>query len=149
MWNAVISAATQFGNSLLNRQTANLNTKRTLRAQRELAEYGYAKDLEMWNKANEYNSPAAQMQRLKDANLNPNLVYGSGSVAGNTSTQTPKYQQYNREYKQMPVQIPDITEVLGKYQDFKMRQAQTDAVQEDVRSKRANNAWLMDMLSEK
>lgn len=32
----------------------------------------------------EYNSPVAQMQRLKEANLNPNLVYSSGNVVGNT-----------------------------------------------------------------
>lgn len=30
---------------------------------------------------NEYNSPAAQMARLKEAGLNPNLVYGNGADA--------------------------------------------------------------------
>lgn len=34
----------------------------------------------MYNKNNAYNSPAAQMQRLKDAGLNPDLVYGDGSL---------------------------------------------------------------------
>lgn len=38
---------------------------------------------EMWNKANEYNSPAAQMARMKQAGLNANLMYGSISP-GNT-----------------------------------------------------------------
>lgn len=33
----------------------------------------------MWNAQNAYNTPAAQMQRLKEAGLNPMLVYGSGS----------------------------------------------------------------------
>ena len=33
---------------------------------------------------NRYNSPAEQMRRLREASLNPNLVYGSG-VDGNTS----------------------------------------------------------------
>lgn len=37
--------------------------------------------LEDWKMQNEYNSPAAQMQRLKDAGLNPNLVYGHGATA--------------------------------------------------------------------
>lgn len=35
--------------------------------------------LEMWNKANEYNLPSAQMVRLQEAGLNPNLVYGQGT----------------------------------------------------------------------
>lgn len=32
-----------------------------------------------WNRQNEYNSPEAQMARLKKAGLNPNLVYGNGA----------------------------------------------------------------------
>lgn len=38
-----------------------------------------------WQLANDYNHPIQQMERLKAAGLNPNLVYGSGSVAGNTT----------------------------------------------------------------
>lgn len=33
---------------------------------------------ENWQMENEYNLPSAQMQRLKDANLNPYLMYGEG-----------------------------------------------------------------------
>lgn len=46
----------------------------------------------MWHLQNEYNSPVAQMQRLQEAGLNPNLVYGSGSVAGNQSGSVPQMQ---------------------------------------------------------
>ena len=38
-----------------------------------------------WNMMNDYNHPVQQMQRLKEAGLNPLLVYGSGSVTGNTT----------------------------------------------------------------
>lgn len=34
---------------------------------------------DMWNAANAYNTPAAQMARFKAAGLNPNLVYGQMS----------------------------------------------------------------------
>lgn len=60
-------------------------------ANMELAKYAYEKDLEMWNRNNEYNNPAQQMERLRAAGLNPNLVYGNGSVVGNTSGETPKF----------------------------------------------------------
>lgn len=40
-----------------------------------------------WNLANDYNHPVEQMARLKEAGLNPLLVYGSGSVTGNTTSQ--------------------------------------------------------------
>lgn len=33
----------------------------------------------MWNQANEYNNPSAAMQRLTEAGLNPNLIYGNGA----------------------------------------------------------------------
>lgn len=50
--------------------------------------YSAKKSREAQRKANkqnmEYNSPVAQMERLKAANLNPNLVYSSGNVVGNT-----------------------------------------------------------------
>lgn len=41
------------------------------------------------NYQNQYNSPSAQMQRYKDAGLNPNLIYGSGSASsGNQASPT-------------------------------------------------------------
>lgn len=64
--------------------------KDTNEANMELAKYQYEKNLEMWNRNNEYNTPANQVQRMKDAGLNPALMYGSGSVA-NTSTSMPEY----------------------------------------------------------
>lgn len=35
-----------------------------------------------WSMQNEYNSPAAQMQRFKDAGLSPHLIYGQTNQAG-------------------------------------------------------------------
>jgi len=35
---------------------------------------------EFWNMQNKYNTPKAQMARLKEAGLNPALIYGSGAT---------------------------------------------------------------------
>lgn len=44
-------------------------------------------NLRMWNMQNEYNTPANQMKRYREAGLNPNLIYGSGQAsAGNASS---------------------------------------------------------------
>lgn len=40
----------------------------------------------VWHMMNEYNSPMAQMQRFKEAGLNPNLIYGQGNTSGSIST---------------------------------------------------------------
>lgn len=59
-------------------------------ANMRLAQYKYEKDLEQWNRENDYNSPKSQMQRFADAGLNPNLIYGQGS-SGNASS-APTYE---------------------------------------------------------
>lgn len=43
-------------------------------------------NIDLWNMQNDYNTPAAQMQRYKDAGLNPNLIYGSGSGSSGNAT---------------------------------------------------------------
>ena len=48
--------------------------------QKELMSKQFNSQLMMWNLQNKYNSPAAQMQRLRDAGLNPALVYGNGNA---------------------------------------------------------------------
>lgn len=50
----------------------------------QLAEYAFDRNLDMWERQNAYNTPAEQMQRLVDAGLNPNLMYGQGTT-GNAS----------------------------------------------------------------
>ena len=45
--------------------------------------------VDMWNRQNVYNSPKEQMNRLLQANLNPNLMYGQGSVGNASSSPSP------------------------------------------------------------
>jgi len=54
------------------------------RAQRRAQEW----NLQQWHRQNAYNSPQAQMQRFKDAGLNPNLIYGRGN-SGNAGAVAP------------------------------------------------------------
>lgn len=71
-----------------------------------------------WEMANSYNSPEAQMARLKQAGLNPNLVYGNGAVAQGgevRSTQSPSWNPKSPEMN---------TEGLGMMYDLQMRNAQ-------------------------
>jgi hypothetical protein len=58
---------------------------------KELAQYTFDKNLEMWNLQNKFNAPSAQMQRLQEAGLNPHLMYGKGTV-GNAQAM-PQMQQ--------------------------------------------------------
>lgn len=50
-----------------------------------LQEMANQREIENWKMQQDYNSPAAQMQRFADAGLNPNLVYSQGN-SGNASS---------------------------------------------------------------
>lgn len=57
---------------------------------KEAREWQFQHNLQLWNLNNEYNSPTAQMQRLIEAGINPNLAYAKGTIsnvamAGNVS----------------------------------------------------------------
>mgnify|MGYP000300207566 CR=1 FL=1 len=112
-------------------------TMATNRSSRRLAEYAYRRDLEMWNRQNIYNRPENQMQRLRDAGLNPNLVYGSGSVTGNTAGQMPQYNAPDLEFRPG---AGEIASTLLQYNDVQVKQAQADNLQaatENVKAKTA------------
>lgn len=126
----LIGAIGGIAQSIIDSRTQKRNVDMTNQANMNLAQYQYNKDLEMWNRANEYNSPSAQMARFQQAGLNPNLIYG-GSVsgaAGNTATSLPKFQapQISYDYKS-PV---NLLMSLNSFQDFSLKQAQIKNTQE-------------------
>jgi hypothetical protein len=52
----------------------------TIGAQKRAATKAYQRQKEFWNMQNAYNTPKAQMERLKAAGLNPALMYGQGNT---------------------------------------------------------------------
>lgn len=76
---AIGAAATLIGGAFGNR-----SRKKESKRQRNWNE-------DMWNRQNAYNTPSMQMQRLKDAGLNPALMYGQGNVGNAEKVQG--YQQ--------------------------------------------------------
>lgn len=80
--------------------------------------------LENWRMQNEYNTPRAQMQRFKEAGLNPNLIYGQGNNGnandiqlgkpGNPDTSAPDYTPVGRA----------LSDSFSRYQDYRMANAQ-------------------------
>ena len=93
---AGVTAAGALGSQLLGNAQA-----------RKMADYEFSNNLKMWNLQNAYNSPAQQMQRLKEAGLNPNLVYGNGAV-GNTSGNLPQYNAPTLDYS-----VTDVIQSAG------------------------------------
>lgn len=123
-----------------NRKTQKENVNKTIAANRELAQYAYKQDLEQWHRQNQYNSPQAQMQRYKEAGLNPNLIYGQGTP-GNASS-SPSYNAPNEKYEYSPFQMPqvDIGSMMQQYQDIRLKDAQIDNVKSHTENVAADTA---------
>jgi hypothetical protein len=82
-------------------------------------------NMKLWDLQNQYNSPTSQMQRLQEAGLNPNLVYGSGG--GSFTSPTPKSADV-QNWSPQSVKI-DTGSMLSAYNDFRLRDAQIKNVE--------------------
>lgn len=116
------------------------NLEEQNRANMNLAQYQYSTQVDMWNRANAYNTPAAQMQRFKDAGLNPNLIYGQGN-AGNSPNVLPQY--HAPDVNMMKSPLVNIPAALSAYQDMSIKGAQLSnlkAQNENIQQDTANKA---------
>ena len=143
---AAISSGTSFLNSGIASGVSRRNAHRQRRHERNQAARAYERNLELWDKANEYNHPLRQMERLKSAGLNPRLVYG-GKGAGNNPTgnapgQAAPYKESNAgsHLTRKPMHIPDV---IGSYMNMRSIQANidnTNANTELVMQQKANES---------
>lgn len=106
---SVILGAASLGSSLIS----NRGSKRS---QRRANKY----NVRFWNMQNEYNSPTSQMARLREAGLNPNLIYGQ-SVSGATGLA-----EKIAPSKAEPYDIANPLQNITQFADIKKSQAQTD-----------------------
>lgn len=118
-----------------------IGQRKNYKYQKKLATHAFNQNVQMWNMQNEYNSPAAQMQRLKDAGLNPNMIYGQ-SAAGATGNagSMPTYQKPNANMSYNPVSV--LPEMISRYQDFELKQAQIDNVKAKNQNQTIRNIML-------
>lgn len=116
-----VAAATGGANMMF---TGRMN-KKTRKFAEKMYKQQRQDELEFWRMNNAYNHPTAQMERLRNAGLNPHLVYGTGSV-GNTSS-APSAPTQPRWQGQAPQMTPNvITEGIDQYYNLEAKKAQTD-----------------------
>lgn len=92
--------------------------------------------IEFWNMQNAYNDPTQQMARLRNAGLNPHLIYGSGGGANNAGPlPTPDMQHPNFREPRFEGGRSLMPELLGAA-DLDIKAAQADnlrAQNEEIR----------------
>ena len=125
-------------------RAAALTQRDTNIANMDMAQWQYQANLEQWHRENEYNSPAAQMQRYMDAGLNPNLIYGQQNLsAGSPQAQAPtlqspklvntRTQRALQKLNMFTGAIQQLMSLFGGYQTLQQKSAQTDMIKANTR----------------
>lgn len=117
---AAIGAGTQIGTAM-----------KSLKKNKAFAKYQYDLNMQAWREQMAYNSPAAQMQRLVEAGLNPNLVYGNGNVA-NQADSPPQYEAPRADL----TTSVDMSRHISAGLNLAMSQLQVRSIEADIASKR-------------
>lgn len=85
----------------------------------------------MWNKQNAYNHPVQQMSRYREAGLNPNLIYGSGSASAGNAASVGSYNRATVE----PYRGYNLGSAVESYQTMLNYQQEFD-------NKKASNEYI-------
>jgi len=94
---------------------------------REMYDRTKSDNLAFWDMQNKYNSPQSQMQRLNEAGLNPNLVYGGSGPSGQAGPiPTPDVQAAQFRSANFAGAAAQSASNLAEFQNLDIRQAQLD-----------------------
>lgn len=129
---------------------ANLQISRETNAvNKQMQDAQNAWNLQQWNRENEYNSPASQVQRLKQAGINPAAVFGNGSISeASQLTSAPSHPavapqmqaaQAEAYYEQPGVGANLIANSLNGFAQARLANSQADKVGNDVSIASAQN----------
>lgn len=121
----IIAAGASLAGSGINAaSTAGTNKKaRKFAQQQALQQREWS--LSDWAMQNEYNHPSSQMARLREAGLNPNLVYGNGADTSSGPIRNSEPATWRPEAPQVNLSGA-VTEGLSAYYDTQIKQAQID-----------------------
>ena len=114
----------------------------SLSRSKELAAYQTQLALDAWKQQQQYNSPINQVQRLKDAGLNPSLMYdGIHADTGNASS-PPDVGNVSQSMQAVTgMQQSQLQAALGAAQ-IAQTKAQTDLLREQATKQKTENSYL-------
>jgi len=114
----LLTAGLELAGQGLNAFTQGMQNRANQRRAEKMFQWEVNANRENWRMQNEYNLPINQMERLKAAGLNPNLVYGNGAttMAGSISGASG-----NAPQGEAPRFQP--ADIIGKYMSTKLQQA--------------------------
>lgn len=121
------AAAIQTAGSILNSTFSYQHTK-------ELAEWQNEMNRQNWEMQNEYNLPKNQVQRLKDAGINPVLAYHNAADASNAGPMQPA-----QVGKPFSLDMQTIGNALNQVFGALIQKKQLDSLDKDITAKEIKN----------
>lgn len=106
-------------------------------------EYQNEWNLQQWHRENEYNTPAAQMQRYREAGLNPALMYSQGTNGNSNGSPEaaavmPSPGAFRQGADKVPYHIPELGQFLHMAINVKQRLAEIDRINTESDLMRSN-----------
>lgn len=106
-----------------------------IKGSKELTDYQYQKQLEMWKATNF----SAQKEQLKMAGLNPGLIYGMGGAGGTTTGSGGA----GVSGANAPVGGREVQDAMGMGMQLQLLKAQKDNIEADTANKKAQEKDLI------
>lgn len=89
--------------------------------------------MQAWNMQNDYNSPANQVQRLRDAGLNPNLFYNMGDT-GNASSAPDITHSYDKmKFLDLAMNALKLKTMIGQWDAQKLANEHSRLVNNSIK----------------
>lgn len=103
-----------------------VNNGMSRRFSREMYGRQYDDSIKFWQLQNAYNSPEQQMQRFRDAGLNPHLIYGQGNPGNAGNIQLPDVTPVDFRAPRFEGGRPDVMQNMLAMADLRIKNAQAD-----------------------
>lgn len=124
----LIAAGAGLLNTGINAASTAANNKQTRKHQIAMYKMQRQDNLSDYSMQNDYNSPRAQMARLRESGLNPNLVYGNGAANNAAPVRSAEVQTWNPQAPQFDLSGP-VNDGIGAYYDMQIKKATIDNLQ--------------------
>lgn len=134
---ALVSGAGSVLGSLVSGGMNYRNTKKLMKYQNQM-------NVENWKMENQYNSPLAQIARLREAGLNPSMVYTSGTdnVGGSIGSSSPASMAGNVDFSQsIPSAVNSYWSAKMNNKQLELYNAQIDGMKADLNLKHQQSVY--------
>lgn len=141
---ALIGGGATLGASAYNNLSQSRQNYLSQRFSREMYERQRADALADWNMQNAYNSPSQQMQRFKEAGLNPNLIYGqmtNSPVIRSSDVKQPDFVAPRIDPNAIGNIISNYYDIKQKDLAIKQQQKALEMANEQIKSQQMKNNY--------